>query len=144
MVGYALSPRRELELLTSGALRPLPRLGLCALHLDWEEGESLEAQGPWDLLLHKGTDQLVASPESVLGLDFSPALARLQAHATATATPMLEPLSRLGVVLDRSLASALLSRMPSEMGGVAVGTPAWTELPDLHSPSEVAHALSGA
>jgi len=59
LVGAALSPKRWETLLRCGALHPLPRAGLCLLHVDASEAEApLSLQAPWHLLLTKASDWL--------------------------------------------------------------------------------------
>jgi hypothetical protein len=84
-VGYAMKPSREQQLADQGLLPLLPapavtpsgaRCYVCFAPLDL--GQPLGPQGHWDAVLHKASDELVATPGAGGAPEWSAAMQGLQ------------------------------------------------------------------
>lgn len=74
VVGYVMKASREEQLSSSGLLHLLPHEGMCFMPFD--VGRLREDQGHIDILLHKGSDELVPTDDG--GVIWSDRLLQLQ------------------------------------------------------------------
>jgi len=69
VVGYVMKASREEQLSSAGLLHVVPRDGLAFMPLDVSclQDPQQQQQGHIDILLHKGSDELVPRPDGSLG-----------------------------------------------------------------------------
>lgn len=82
VVGYVMKASREEQLASAGLLNLLPIDGICFMPFDVGQlGDAAQRQGHIDILLHKGSDELVTGPDG--GVVWSQRLLELQAWLAA-------------------------------------------------------------
>ncbi|GBF98687.1 hypothetical protein Rsub_11401 [Raphidocelis subcapitata] len=114
LVGYAMKPSREAALAGQGLLPLLPRrprAGPAVAFVPLDLGRPLGEQPPLDVLLHKGSDELVAGAGGRGGAPaWSEALLRLQRElAQRPQVAVVDPFECTAKVVDRCLLAEVLS-----------------------------------
>eukprot|EP00878_Enallax_costatus_P043882 GHUV01051982.1.p1 GENE.GHUV01051982.1~~GHUV01051982.1.p1 ORF type:complete len:318 (+),score=96.63 GHUV01051982.1:388-1341(+) len=127
VVGYVMKPSREEQLSTAGLLHLLPQDGLSFMPFDTTRLP--EKQGHIDILLHKGSDELVTTADG--GVVWSDRLLQLQDWLkTRFHICVVDPFENTKKVLDRLQLSLMLNqlkhvRLPS---GVVARAPRYIHL----------------
>ncbi|KAL3142372.1 hypothetical protein ABBQ38_002708 [Trebouxia sp. C0009 RCD-2024] len=111
LVGYTMKPSRERNLASRGLLPLTAPHGVCFVPIDFSL--PLEQQGPFDILLHKATDELVSRGAEELpqfSVRIAPLAAYIQAHP---ATVMVDSLDKLQQVINRQTLTRCLEEAAS-------------------------------
>ncbi|KAL3152451.1 hypothetical protein ABBQ32_001496 [Trebouxia sp. C0010 RCD-2024] len=111
LVGYTMKPSRERNLASRGLLPLTAPHGVCFVPIDF--ALPLEHQGPFDILLHKATDELVSrGPEELpqFSVRIAPLAAYIQTHP---ATVMVDSLDKLQQVINRQALTRCLEEAAS-------------------------------
>ncbi|DBA81431.1 TPA: Inositol-tetrakisphosphate 1-kinase, variant 2 [Trebouxia sp. C0004] len=142
LVGYTMKPSRERNLASRGLLPLTAPHGVCFVPVDF--GQPLEQQGPFDVMLHKATDELISRGPKQLP-EFSARIASLAAYTKAhPETVLVDSLDTVHQVIDRQTLTVCLEEAATaaRAQGFAVQTPTSIQVDRLGPDAETRHLLA--
>ncbi|DBB10768.1 TPA: hypothetical protein ACH3X3_007252 [Trebouxia sp. C0006] len=142
LVGYTMKPSRERNLASRGLLPLTAPHGVCFVPVDF--GQPLEQQGPFDVMLHKATDELISRGPKQLP-EFSARIASLAAYTEANPeTVLVDSLDKVHQVIDRQTLTMCLEEAAraARAQGFAVQTPPSIQVDRLGPDAETRHLLA--
>lgn len=144
IVGYTMKPSRERALAARGMLPLAPLHNVCFVPVDF--AHPLDEQGPFDVILHKGTDELISSSPHEMP-SFSARIGALAAFVRShPETVMVDPIERVQQVVDRNVLNACLEQAAAtaRSQGLPVGTPASIQVDKGGIDQQICNHMTGS